>query len=220
MRKIISLAIAAAASAGSLVWVAPAEAAVTVDGYTLDTGSFGTGYGVHSNGTQSGNTIYGTVNQDGSAVTFSSTDGLQMTGGGEATVYSLGKISDGLSSLEVDFAKAWDSITFAFAADGDGTFDLLVNSTSLFNGNSSPSQCNICTISASGENKFTLSGSGITNLGFTFVPGVNDAKQFRVESVSAVPEPATWAIMLFGFVFIGGAIRSAKRRQMFSASYA
>lgn len=36
----------------------------------------------------------------------------------------------------------------------------------------------------------------------------------------AVPEPATWAMMLLGFGFVGGAIRSAKRRQKLTVSYA
>ena len=36
----------------------------------------------------------------------------------------------------------------------------------------------------------------------------------------AVPEPATWAMMLLGFGFVGGAMRSAKRRQKVTVSYA
>jgi hypothetical protein len=37
---------------------------------------------------------------------------------------------------------------------------------------------------------------------------------------SAVPEPAAWAVMLLGFGFVGGAMRSAKRRHKVSVSYA
>lgn len=37
---------------------------------------------------------------------------------------------------------------------------------------------------------------------------------------SAVPEPATWAMMLLGFGFVGGVMRSAKRRQKQTVSYA
>lgn len=36
----------------------------------------------------------------------------------------------------------------------------------------------------------------------------------------AVPEPATWAIMLLGFGFVGAFMRSAKRQQTLSVSYA
>ena len=37
---------------------------------------------------------------------------------------------------------------------------------------------------------------------------------------SAVPEPSTWAMLLLGFGFIGSAMRSAKRRNRVSVSYA
>jgi hypothetical protein len=37
--------------------------------------------------------------------------------------------------------------------------------------------------------------------------------------VAAVPEPATWALMLLGFGFVGGAMRSAKRKQKLTVSY-
>ncbi|NTZ43843.1 PEP-CTERM sorting domain-containing protein [Altererythrobacter sp. SALINAS58] len=40
------------------------------------------------------------------------------------------------------------------------------------------------------------------------------------EITAAVPEPTTWAMMLLGFGFIGGAMRSAKRRQKVTVSYA
>lgn len=33
------------------------------------------------------------------------------------------------------------------------------------------------------------------------------------DSVSAVPEPSTWAMLLLGFGFIGGAVRSTRRRK-------
>jgi PEP-CTERM motif len=36
----------------------------------------------------------------------------------------------------------------------------------------------------------------------------------------AVPEPATWAMMLLGFGFVGGALRSGKRRQNLTVSFA
>ncbi len=39
-------------------------------------------------------------------------------------------------------------------------------------------------------------------------------------AVAAVPEPGTWAMMLVGFAFIGGAMRSAKRRQKLTVAFA
>ena len=43
--------------------------------------------------------------------------------------------------------------------------------------------------------------------------------QVAGEPVAAVPEPATWALMLLGFGFVGGAMRSAKRKQKLTVSY-
>lgn len=40
------------------------------------------------------------------------------------------------------------------------------------------------------------------------------------EQVAAVPEPATWALMLLGFGFVGGAMRAKKRQQKVTVSYA
>jgi hypothetical protein len=37
---------------------------------------------------------------------------------------------------------------------------------------------------------------------------------------SAVPEPATWAMMIGGFGMVGGAMRSARRKQKIVVSYA
>lgn len=36
----------------------------------------------------------------------------------------------------------------------------------------------------------------------------------------AVPEPATWAMMILGFGFVGGTMRTARRRQKTAVSYA
>ncbi|WP_296717134.1 PEPxxWA-CTERM sorting domain-containing protein [Erythrobacter sp.] len=37
---------------------------------------------------------------------------------------------------------------------------------------------------------------------------------------ASVPEPTTWAMMLLGFGFVGGAMRSVKRKQKLTVSYA
>jgi len=37
---------------------------------------------------------------------------------------------------------------------------------------------------------------------------------------SAVPEPATWAMMLIGFLAVGGTLRNARRKQNVEVSYA
>ena len=43
---------------------------------------------------------------------------------------------------------------------------------------------------------------------------------FTLNGTPGVPEPATWAMMLLGFGFVGGAMRTARRRQKIAISYA
>lgn len=50
--------------------------------------------------------------------------------------------------------------------------------------------------------------------------GLSHLAFFGSANVGAVPEPATWAMMLLGFGFVGGAMRSTKRRQKPTFSYA
>jgi hypothetical protein len=207
--KISAIALACSAAAIS----APAFAADTIGGFTLDSGTFGTGYGVHSDGTQGvandTTSLDANVNQDGSWVTFSSSNFLKMTGSGEATVYPK---TGSLEDLTVLFEKGWNYITFDFESGSNGTFTMLVNGTAMFDG------CSLCSLSANGANKFVLSGQGITSLQFSFDPGIDTAKQFRVEglSMTGVPEASTWAMMILGVGAIGGALR---RRQKTSVNY-
>ena len=203
---------AAAASVLALTMSGTAMGAVViVGGYTLDDTSFGTGLGVHADGTQTGTSISGHVNIDGSDVNFSSSDTLGMIGSGEATVSGLPSMSD----LLVTFEKSWDKITFNFS-DLDGAasdFTLLVNGTALFSASPNPGDdaCDFCIIN-NGENKFTISGTGINSLAFTFDPDIDNAKQFRVEGLSLIPEPGTWAMMILGFGAVGSMLRHARRR--------
>jgi hypothetical protein len=214
--KIKLLAATASALALSMSGAASA-ASVLVGGYTLDDSSFGTGLGVHSDGTQSGSTISGNVNIDGSDVTFSTTTGiLTDTGSGEATVYG----DPSLANLLVTFEKSWNKITFNFSElDSDSAFTLLVNGSALFSAtpNVGDLACTFCLINK-GENKFTVSGSGINSLAFAFDPVVENAKQFRVEGVSGIPEPASWAMMILGFAAVGSMLRHARGRSVASVA--
>ena len=56
---------------------------------------------------------------------------------------------------------------------------------------------------------FTLSGAN-ADVGL-FIAGYATSAEGRV--ISAVPEPATWALMMFGFAGLGGALRASRPRQ-------
>lgn len=68
-----------------------------------------------------------------------------------------------------------------------------------------------------GASAFTNSVTSLTLNSQNDIIGLDD---LRFSSAAAVPEPATWALMLLGFGFVGGVLRSAKRRQKLTVSYA
>ena len=67
---------------------------------------------------------------------------------------------------------------------------------------------------------FVGTGSPMT-LNFTNLTGQNNAGiLLDGVSVSAAPEPATWGMMMLGFGFVGGAMRSARRRKLATVTFA
>lgn len=56
----------------------------------------------------------------------------------------------------------------------------------------------------------TSGGELINSVSFTNVPAI-DAFEVANFSVAAVPEPATWAMMLVGFAMVGAAVRYRRR---------
>lgn len=51
------------------------------------------------------------------------------------------------------------------------------------------------------------------------VSAFSDAQRSEAFLTAAVPEPATWFMMIMGLGFVGSAMRAAKRRQKFTLSY-
>lgn len=71
------------------------------------------------------------------------------------------------------------------------------------------------TILAQAVSNAGTSGSNIQ----LFVAKNSNKQDMLFWTQSAVPEPTTWAMMLLGFGFVGGAMRS-RRRQKLTVSYA
>lgn len=71
-----------------------------------------------------------------------------------------------------------------------------------------------------------LSGTGVNTFYFGYDDEKKDADKdyddmiIRATVSSAVPEPQTWALMLAGFGFIGGAMRANRRKAKVAVTYA
>jgi PEP-CTERM motif len=176
---------------------------------TLTPGVFGSQFGVHSNNSldETGNTVFGTVGIGGSQVTFTSTNTLFLNGQGEAIIDA-----NPLTNLNVSFAQTntFSQVTFDIEAITNGTFNLSVNGGAATFTNTA--------LSGNGANKFLLTGTNgetFNTLAFTFTPGVDDLKQFRLQTGGGaqIPEPATWAMMLIGFGGLGAVLRSKRRHR-------
>jgi hypothetical protein len=209
---VLSLALAGSASALQTV---------TAGNFTLDDTSFGAQFGVHFDNTSNDVlSAVATINQDSSTVTFSSTDTFDTDTGGEAVVADgNGANQDPFNNLNVAFQHSWDKVTFSFDGGDSSLMTLVVNGVTTFTAAGATPNCTFCVI-GNGQTKFTVTGNGeaISTLAFTFSPDVGSGRQFRVIDVGAIPEPATWAMMLAGFFGMGGMLRTQRRRRAFVAA--
>jgi len=126
----------------------------------------------------------------------------------------------GLTSLMFSLATGtFTNLEFNLFGSSDGGtaffsgVDNLGNAFSFDNGGSGFDLGN-------GSNFFGFQGSGSTSIAsfnININPGsIQDVRQIRLDEttgVGAVPEPATWALMLFGFGAIGMSMRRRRRQQ-------
>ena len=183
MRRLFILAMAGAGLAAAT----PAAAAVTIVGPTATTSSctafsFSIADSACAGG-YTGNLLQGTLQDPGLAA-------LQAFGytGTGTYLASIGSIS----GTTIDFGTMLTGMTligFHYGAAGSGT-----EATSFFLFNA-----------GSGTQTITVAGRAGTNSPF----GLSNAALFSTGG--AVPEPATWALMLLGFAGIGLAMRRRRR---------
>lgn len=127
-------------------------------------------------------------------------------------------------------AYGGDSITQTFAAvptsaitevslwalRNGGPFDAYVFSYS----DNSTASFTLSDLGASGWNQFNLTSNlavGKSLTGFSIYgtsPGPTYLDDFVIDATSAVPEPSTWAMMLFGLGAIGFALRKARKNKV------
>jgi PEP-CTERM motif len=192
MKKLVVLAGIA------LAFATPAAAQNIVNNGSFESGDF-------SGFTQTGNTGFTGVTTIGEGF-IAPTDGNFFAFFGP--VGSVGGINQGLATT---IGQSY-AISFDLQNDGGSTtsFDALFGSNSLFNLVNSP---------AAGFTTFSTTATAteaLTNLSFSFR---QDPAFFRLDNISvtalngAVPEPATWAMMLLGFGMVGGSMRRRTSHQ-------
>ena len=152
-------------------------------------------------------TVTGTVGIGGPLVTFNSTQGNLSTNPGAATVFTADDSL--LTNLTFEILTGFTAAEFNLENGDPASF--MVNLT-----DSAGDTFSQMLTKLNGSNIFNIvapSGTVYTSATFSSTGGgFADLKQLRVTLASgAVPEPATWAMMLFGFAGIGMALRRRRR---------
>lgn len=172
-------------------------------------------YVVHANGAGSGTSLNLHTKQIESSVIYSSSDTIDV-GNGDGVAQATGVGGNGFTDITVDPALDFTVIQFKLEGptgnDPGHDFDILIN----FVGGGAqtisdfllPPNDKFDILAGPGEVMTSITFSGLRN-------AAGDAQDFRalkqVSFNAAVPEPATWTMMLGGFGVIGAAVRRRAR---------
>ncbi|WP_207912446.1 PEPxxWA-CTERM sorting domain-containing protein [Parafrankia sp. BMG5.11] len=174
------------------------------------------------------NVLRGTTNQTDSKVLFdSSTDNLAAPPQGQARIEPTGAgAEDGLGELtfSLENGGTFTSAEFNILASVGGLVTLsALDSANMIIESIMP------TVGISGQNFFGFladASTPISSIQITAAPGtrISSISQVRVGGVSAatpgaVPEPATWAMMLFGFGAVGFGMRRRRSKEKVRVRY-
>ena len=217
MRKLtIALLAASAFALGS-----PAFAAVDINGVTITQPVSGTPdsaqiYGI-TNATGS-TTQYGTEPSNGGLANVTFTGNTQFTiANGFAQLISG---SSTLTSLTINPDALFSDMKIAFSLTGQGNFDSPVTISYLLSDGTTTNTLFNLVNGTGGNGNFEIGITGglfdSVTLTSTEGHGFGAVKQVSFEPVrvGAVPEPATWAMMLLGFGGMGVAMRRRRRTQV------
>lgn len=204
MRRLLAIAIGTAA-VGLAAAASPASAAISVcnQGTSCVADTTTVNLGAYTNSP----TVTGNVGNGGPLVTFASTDGNLSTNTGAATIFTAsGALLDNLTFTilsgftAAEFNLENGSPTSFLVSLTDSAGDMFSQTLSSLNGS------NIFDIVAPAGTTYTSATFTSTNGGF------KDFKQLRVTpGAGAVPEAATWAMMLLGFAGMGMVVRRTRR---------
>lgn len=163
---------------------------------------------------------------DGSALSPLTGDGQTITYVESGYQLTLHTSNDPSQLFGAHIGDAGDSQTFNWHDDGDNLYGAYVTLSKVgggkFNLLNFDYASNDLTVS-DGATWLSLSGSGNVSANLLKVSSVTFSslnytynQLDNVQVSGAVPEPASWALMLGGFGLVGGAIRSRKRSVSFA----
>jgi hypothetical protein len=236
--NIMKKAYYALCAASMLALATPAIAQQATITATNDTTGQGLAIPIHesqSNLTDNANQVYGSTAKDHMTqdVTFTGSTALQttlgtgnslldITGGSSGTGAGFAFVGDstvdgsgGLNSIVINPFDPFTDMKFAVDLTGPGTLSIYY----LLQGTTNFQLCSTCV--------YTSASQANTNYLVSVTGGVFDALQVvssngatidQLKQITynrqtgAVPEPATWAMMLLGFGGIGFAMRRSRRR--------
>jgi len=193
---------------------APASAAVTVctgGGCAPQPSS-----NVQVTGGETGTTVTGTLNNAPGTVEFSSSQTLMTDANGQARVAAE---NGGLTApLDISFTGGLlNALEFNLNALTGGTV-----SFAFTGGDSNGFTTGPLTLGANGANFFNVSGGTFDRISISFGDNASlqDISQIRLTgagAIGAVPEPATWGLMILGFGAIAGTMRRRRAKAPLAA---
>lgn len=214
MKKQFGLAVSAAIPV-AFAFAAPAQAATTIGGYNFDDNAFvDTLVGSFGNYTVVGGTLSSVLTDtdagtyaysfDGGAfLDLAFTDNVAINGAGnDLVLFEMGNVLDGWN-------VTIGGVTLPFLPVDTG-FD-----EAGFNLDAAAFDLTAFGIAPGGE---------VSSLRLSFAPAATVASTSLVGALNsapvggAVPEPATWAMMILGFGAIGGMLRRSRRREVAMAA--
>lgn len=213
--------------AGAAFVAVPASAAITVDttslGVTLNFNPFNQApsptENVHIVNEQTGiPEITANTSAQGTGTGFLFTSTAQYPLTALVSGQGLATVTGPFQTLTFSAADPLDAFSlFEFNLDVDAGAPFYTDITANLLGGGSVRFEDVL-LDGNGQNKFRIYGDTFESIVFSAVSGtINDITQVRVTAVpGAVPEPATWAMMLLGFGIVGGAMR---RRRKVGVSY-
>ena len=224
----MKMILALAATTAVIATTAPAEAAISVsfpatannggrNFYNFEGYSSSTPASMAQTSVQGGEGYSGSI-PDIAARPLGGTGSFLAIGPG--TESALLKIAKGAYAVSFIWGSIddYNSVVFNYANGSSQTFtgsDIAALNGTVADGNqSAPSRNPVVQFNLGGSNVDGQAGMNLRSVSFN-----SDRAAFEIDNlyVNAVPEPATWGMMILGFGMIGGTLRARARRRPMSA---